>query len=242
MNLNNALSENNLTPANPEKSNLLSSKRHSLRKEKYLATTSRLKNILDILKKQQLFLLEAQDNSRSSDLNLSLGYNRHGIDEGFNDAHNSGLNKDDYSVMLEYKYPLGNRQARGNYQSQRAKKRQIEFDTQQRLIDAEANLADLGVQSSQLKVAIKSVERKIKLEQQKLKKEERLYKIGKLDLFELLRDQTSHLESRLNRERLYTQQLSLQLKVGELLDHNLESYSSVFKSINPENNSMAEAD
>ena len=213
-----------LSPVNPKNSKLLSPVQNTLREENYLGTSSRLKDILDTLQKQQEILLDAKDNARSSDLNLSVGYTRHGIDSSLSDAHNSSFNKDDYSIMLEYKYTLGNRQASGNYQSQLAKKLQIESDTKQRLIDAEATLANLEIQSTQLKIAIKSTDRKISLGKKKLHKEQRLYRIGKLDLFELLRDQTSHLESRLNRERLYTQQLTLQLKIGELLDRNLEVY------------------
>lgn len=219
-----------LHPVNPENSNLLSAEKNTLRKVNYLGTSSRLKNILDTLQKQQEILLDAKDNARSSDLNLSVGYTRHGIDSSLSDAHNSSFNKDDYSIMLEYKYTLGNRQADGNFQSQLAKKRQIASDTKQRLIDAQAILANLEIQSSQLKIAIKSTGRKISLGEKKLKKEQRLYRIGKLDLFELLRDQTSHLESRLNRERLFTQQLTLQLKIGELLDRNLEVYNSVLNT------------
>jgi len=230
INSNKPLSNNKPVPVNPENSKLLSADKNLLREKNYLATTSRLKNILDALKDQQVILLDAKDNSRSSDLNLSFGYTRHGVDKELSDAHDSSLNKDDYSVMLEYKYPLGNRQASGNFNAQLAKKRQIESDSKQRLIDAKANLANLEIQSSQLKVALKSIDRKINLGQQKLKKEQRLYKIGKLDLFELLKDQTSHLESRLNRERLHTQQLTLQLKIGELLDRNLETYSSILNS------------
>ena len=223
--MNSNKSDSKLSPVNPKNSKLLSSVQNTLRVENYLGTSSRLKDILDTLQKQQEILLDAKDNARSSDLNLSVGYTRHGIDSSLSDAHNSSFNKDDYSVMLEYKYTLGNRQASGNYQSQLAKKHQIESDTKQRLIDAEATLANLEIQYSQLKVAIKSTDRKINLGKKKLKKEQTLYRIGKLDLFELLRDQTSHLESRLNRERLYTQQLTLQLKIGELLDRNLEVYS-----------------
>ncbi len=235
-----SLSENKLVPVNPKNSDLLSAGKNSLREKNYLATTSRLKSILDAIKEQQVFLLDAKDNSRSSDLNLSVGYSLHGIDEGLNNAHTSSLDKNDYSVMLEYKYPLGNRQADGNFQAQLAKKRQIESDSRQRLIDAEANLANLEVQSSQLKVALKSIDRKIVFGEKKLKQESRLYNIGKLDLFELLKDHTSHLESRLNRERLYTQQLTLQLKIGELLDRNLETYSTILNSGNSKTTTMAE--
>jgi len=215
-----------LIPVNPKNSNLLSSTQNTIREDNYLATSSRLKDILDTLQKQQDLILDARDDARSSDLNLSVGYTHHGIDDSLSDAHDSSFTKDDYSVMLEYKYTLGNRQASGNYQSQLAKRRQIESDTKQRLIDAQAALANLEIQSSQLKVAIKSTDRKISLGEKKLKKEQRLFRIGKLDLFELLRDQTSHLESRLNRERLFTQQLTLQLKIGELLDRTLEVYST----------------
>lgn len=220
-------SDNNLRPVNPSKSTLLSLKQNTLRDANYLGKSSRLKDILITLQKQQELLLDAKDNAQASDLNLSVGYTRHGIDNSLSDAHTSSFTKDDYSVMLEYKYTLGNRQASGNYKSQLAKKSQIESDTKQRLIDAEAALANFEIQSSQLKIAIKSTDRKINLGNKKLKKELRLYRIGKLDLFELLRDQTSHLESRLNRERLFTQQLTLQLKIGELLDRNLEVYKSV---------------
>ncbi|MCK4705599.1 MAG: hypothetical protein KAT90_08975, partial [Gammaproteobacteria bacterium] len=61
--------------------------------------------------------------------------------------------------------------------------------------------------------------------------EQRLFKIGKLDLFELLRDQTTQLESRLNREKLYTQLLILRLNIGELLDQNLGTYATAANTI-----------
>lgn len=230
INLNKPVTDGALTPRNPDNSQLLSYIQTSLREPDYLENNSRLKTILDSIKEQQTIILDAKDNAQSSDLNLSFGYTRHGIDQQLNDAHSSSLNKDDYSIMLEYKLPLGNRQASGNYQSQRAKKRQIELDTQQQLLNAKANLANLQIQYSQLKIALKSIDRKIILGQKKLNKEQRLYKIGKLDLFELLRDQTSHLESRLNRERLYSQHLTLQLQIGELLDKNIEPYSSTLNA------------
>ena len=230
MNLNKSVTDTELTPRNPTDSQLLSFIETTLRQPDYLENNSRLKEILNLIKEQQIIILNAKNNAQSSELNLSLGYTRHGVDQQLNDAHGSSLNKDDYSVMLEYKLPLGNRQASGAYQSQRAKQRQVELDTQQQLLNAKANLANLQIQSSQLKIALKSIDRKINLGQKKLNKEQRLYKIGKLDLFELLRDQTSHLESRLNRERLYSQYLTLQLKIGELLDRNLETYNSILNS------------
>lgn len=231
MNLNNTSDLTTISPANPKKSRLLGN--YKLQHDKhYLETDSRLKGILEALKEQQIILLNAKNNALSSDLNLTFGYSRHGVDDSLSDAHNSSLNKDDYSIMLEYKYPLGSRQATGNYQAQLAQKRQVKSDTQQRLIDAKASLANYLAQSKQLTIAVKSTDRKISLAGRKLKKEKRLYRIGKLDLFELLRDQTSQLESRLNRERLFTQNLKLQLKIGELLDRNLDTYTSVNNSIN----------
>lgn len=230
MNASNLQAHNKVVPFNPKSSKLLSAESGKLREKDYLSSSSRLKDILEIIRKQQVLLLEAKNNSRSSDFNLSVAYSIHGLDDGFSDAHSDSLDKDDYSVMLEYKYSLGNRKASGNFQSQQAKKQQIESDTKQRLIDAKANLANLDSQSSQLLVAIKSVDRKLILGEQKLEKELHLYKIGELDLFELLKDQTAHLESRLNRERLYAQQLALQLKIGELLDLNLGSYNLMLTS------------
>ena len=223
------ITNNKLTPGNPKDSQLLVSKQTANNVTNYLVKNSRLKIILDTLKKQQLILLNAKGNSRKSDLDLSLGYTRHGVDDNFNDAHSTNLDKDDYTLMLEYRYPLGNRKSKGNYQIQLARKRQVEADTKQRMIDAESSLANLQAQESQLVIALESIERKIKLATQKLKKEQRLYKIGKLDLFELLRDQTTQLESRLNRERLYTQLHTLRLNIGELLDLNLDVYSSIKK-------------
>ena len=193
------------------------------------STSSRLKEILDALKRQQIILLEAKDNARDSDLNLSFGYTRHGVDDSLSDAHSENLDNNDYSLMLEYTHPLGNRQASGNYQAQVASKRQLEADTQQRMIDVESNLANSQIQEAQLIIALKSSDRKIELATKKIKQEQRLYKIGKLDLFELLRDQTTQLESRLNRERLFAQLLVLRLNIGELLDRNLETYSASTK-------------
>ncbi len=224
MSLKNRNSIAQLKPYNPKNSLLLAARQANTNMDDYLAKSSRLKSILDNIQEQQLTLLYARDNARKSDLNLILGYTRHGVGSSFSDAFGTNLDKDDYTLMLEYKYPLGNRRAKGNYQAQLARKRQVEADTKQRLIDAESNLANLQVQASQLVIALKSIERKIKLAKQKIKKEQRLYKIGKLDLFELLRDQTTQLESRLNREKLYTQLYLLRLNIGELLDQNLKPY------------------
>ena len=231
INLNNNSPVDQLRPRNPQDSKLLSSKQLMNDGADYLATVSRLKALLDTLEAQQVILLDARGNEQESDLNLSFAYSRHGVDDSFNDAHTSNLDRDDYSIILEYKRPLGNRQASGKYLAQLASKRQLKADTQQRLIDAKSSLANLQVQASKLLIALQSIDRKIKLATEKLKQEQRLYKIGKLDLFELLRDQTSQMESRLNREKLYTQLLSLRLKIGELLDQNLEAYRSDINAI-----------
>lgn len=227
MNLAKHTDPSTLSPVNPGKSRLLTDSQELSTYQDYLENKSRLKEILEALQQQQVILLDAKNNALSSDLNLSLGYTRHGVDSTLSEAHDSSFNKDDYSIMLEYKYPLGNNTAAGNYRAQLAQKRQVKSDTQQRLIDAKANLANLYEQSKQLDIAIKSTDRKIALAGRKLKKENQLYKIGQMDLFELLKDQTSQLESRLNRERLYTQNLILQLKIGELLDQNLSAYASL---------------
>ena len=225
MNLDNDLtSSQQLTPDDPKSAKLLTSKQGEKRHPDYLNTTSRLKDILGTLKTQQNIILDARRNAQDPDLNLSVGYTRHGISDNFNNAHTSDLDRDDYSVMLEYKYPLGNRQAKGNYQTQIANKKQVEADVKQRLIDAQANLSNLQEQASQLFIALESTDRKINYATRKLIKEKQLFKIGELDLFELLRDQTTQLESRLNREKLYTQLLTLRLNIGELLDRNLDSY------------------
>jgi outer membrane protein TolC len=215
-----------LTPVNPASSQLFTIHQSASESENYLANTSRLKNILIALQGQQQLILDAKGNAKKADLNLSLGYTRHGVDNSFSDAHSSNLKQNDYSVMLEYRYALGNKRASGDYQAQLASKHQIEADTQQRMIDAEANLANLQEQETQLIVALKSIDRKISLATKKLSKEQRLYKIGKLDLFELLRDQTAHLESRLQKEQLSTRLLTLQLNIGELLDNNLAIFTS----------------
>ncbi len=217
---------NKLTPVDPAPSQLFAFSQPASSSIDYLASTSRLKNILDTLQDQQQLLLDAKYNAKESDLNLSLGYTRHGVDSDFNDAHSNELKKDDYSVMLEYRYALGNKRASGDYQAQLASKHQLEADTQQRMIDAESSLANIQEQEFQLVIALKSIDRKIALATKKLTKEQRLYKIGKLDLFELLRDQTAHLESRLQREQLHTRLLTLRLSIGELLDRNLTVFTS----------------
>ena len=225
MNLNEKMSSVKLSPNNPNDSQLFLEKQTVLSGSEYLLSDSRLKDIIETLKQQQIILLDARDNSRDSDLNLSFGYTRHGVDDGFSDAHTGSLDRDDYSLMLEYIYPLGNRQAGGNYQAQMASKQQVEADTRQRMIDAESSLADSQIRAAQLAVALESSSRKIKLATKKIKQEMQLFKIGQLDLFELLRDQTTQLESRLNHEKLYAQQLVLQLNIGELLDQNLDAYA-----------------
>lgn len=223
-----------LTPLDPQSSLLFTSSQSTSSSAGYLASTSRLKNILDTLQDQQQLLLDAKYDAKQSDLNLSLGYTRHGVDSDFNDAHTSNLKQDDYSVMLEYRYPLGNKRASGDYQTQLASKHQLEADTQQRMIDAESSLANLQEQEAQLVTALKSIDRKIALATKKLTKEQRLYKIGKLDLFELLKDQTAHLESRLQKEQLLTRLLALRLSIGELLDQNLTVFTEK-TNVAPEN-------
>ena len=224
MNNNKSFVNNNIHPVNQGDSDILSPDNHPFRTMKYLEDSSRLKSILNIIKNQQIALLDAKDNARLSDLNLSVGYTQHGINNSFSDSHTKSFNKDNYFIMLEYKHILNNHQANGNFRLQMAKKRQIEYENSQKLIDARSRLANLQIQMQQLKIALKAIDKKILLGSRKIDKEKYLYKIGKLDLFELLKDYTSHLESRLNRERLYTQNLNIRLKIGELLDYNLETY------------------
>lgn len=209
-----------LVPVDSENASLLQPVTDS--KPDYLATDSNLKAILDNLKAQQDELLAARDNSRKANLDLSLAYKRHGADSGFADAHSGDLDKNDYSVMLEYSYPLGNRSASGVYQTQLASKRQVEADTAQQLLDAEAALADLQAREVKLAQALAAADRKIRLAARKLKQMLELYRIGQLDLFELLQDATTQLESRLSRTRLYVQLQQIRLSIRELLDRNLQ--------------------
>jgi outer membrane protein TolC len=204
----------NIEPKNPKTTSLLQPK---LRKEGYLTSISRLKIILDNLAQQQVLLLDAKGNSKKSDLNLNLAYTHHGEDTSYQDT-----DKNDVSLMVEYKKPLGNRTATGNYAVQLAKKDQIESDTKQRLINAEASLANLQSQIKSIFIAIKATERKINIATKKLKHEQRLFEIGNLDLFELLKDEATQLESRLAKEKLYNQLFTLRLNIGELLDLNLK--------------------
>ena len=99
------------------------------------------------------------------------------------------------------------------------------------MIDAESSLANFQEQETQLALALESIDRKIALATKKLTKEQRLYKIGKLDLFELLKDQTAHLESRLQKEQLYIRLLTLQLNIGELLDKNLHAFTAKINTV-----------
>ncbi len=227
MNLNTKESEKDYKPVNPKSSSIIANEKNAVKDEDYLTTGSRLNKILQALEKQQVILLNAREDSRKYDLNLSLGYNHHGIDEQFSDAHANNMDNNDYSIMLEYKYPLGNRKATGDYETQIAKQQQIEASTEKTLIDSVAKLADLKAQLSHLIISIESIDRKIKLATEKLKEEKTLFNIGKLDLFELLNDQSLQLESRLGREKLYTQMLVLKLSIGEMLDYNLDSYEMV---------------
>jgi outer membrane protein TolC len=190
----------------------------------YLASNSRLKGLLDNLSAQQEELVAARDDARKSDLDLSVGYTRHGVDADAFDAHTRDLDKNDYSVMLEYRYPLGNRAASGAYQAQLATRRQVRADTAQQLLDAEAALADLQARDTKLSEALAAADRKISLATRKLREERELYRIGQLDLFELLQDATTQLESRLNRTLLQVQLQQIRLSIGELLDRNLQPF------------------
>ncbi len=190
----------------------------------YLAGPSRLQAILALLREREEHLLEAKRDAGEADLNLALGYTRHGADNGLLESHIGSLNRNDYSLMLEYRYPLGNRKALGEYQGQLASRQQVQADTAQQLLDARAALANLRAQAQQQDTALAALERKIALAERKLKEERRLFRIGELDLFELLQDQNALLESRLSREQLYVQRQSLQLSIGELLDRNLAAF------------------
>jgi len=214
-----------LMPVDPENTGLLQPVTDS--GSNYLATDSNLKALLDNLKAQQNELLAASDNTRKANLDLSLSYRRHGADSEFVDAHTNDLDKNDYAVMLEYRYPLGNRSASGAFQSQLASKRQVGADTAQQLLDAEAALADLQAREEKLAEALAAADRKIGLAARKIIKEQEFYRIGQLGLFELLQDATTQLESRLNRTRQYVQLQQVRLSIGELLDRNLDTYAPV---------------
>lgn len=208
-------------PAQPDDSSLLQPDAGT---PDALLSSSRLMSILENLKAQQLELLQARDDARQPDLNLTLDYTRHGVDSGAFDSVTSELDKNDYSVTLQYRYPLGNQAAQGRYQSQVASKKQVHADTAQQLINAQATLADLLIREKQLAIALAANDRKIKLASRKLREEKELYKIGEFELFELQQDETTQLESRLNRAQIYTQLQQIRIQVGELLDRNLAHY------------------
>lgn len=212
------------TPADPEASALLRAKTE--RAPDYLREASRLQALLDNLEQQQQQLLDASQDARQADLDVSVSYTRHGVDDDLVDAHGRDLDRDDYALMLEYRYPLGNRAASGDYRARAASKRQVQADTTQQLIDAEAALADLQAREHKLQVALAAADHKIALATRKLAAEQELYRIGQLDLFELQQDATTQLESRINRSQLYVQLQQLRLSIGELLDRNLPEQMS----------------
>lgn len=214
-----------LIPEDPANSKIINADRKITRVNNYLVEVSRLKKILDLNKSQQVELLNAKSNAQKPELNLSVGYTRHGIGDDVSDAH-ANSNSDDYSIMLKYKKSIGNRAATGKYNEQVAIARKVEADTRQRLINARSSLESLSVQSERLNIAVDSSHKKISLAKRKLEQEYRLYKIGRLDLFQLLQDQKAQLESRVSQVQLQIQLLKLKLNIGELLDRNLDIYTS----------------
>ena len=218
------INKQNIKPQEPENSRIMSAEEQIRRGENYLQNASRLKKILDLTKAQQLELFKARKNEQDPELNLSLNYTAHGIDNNFSNSYNSFDN--DYSVMLKYKQPIGNSSAIGKYQEQVAVSRKIEDDTKQKMINAVSSLESLTSQSEKLIIAVDSSNKKIELAKLKLRQEYQLYKIGRLDLFQLLQDQKSQLESRLGQVQIKSQLLKFKLSIGELLDRNLDVYTS----------------
>lgn len=218
------LSENS-KPVDPADSKIMTADKIITRTTRYLMDISRLKNILSLTKSQQIELLKAKLNAQKPELNLSVGYTKHGVGDSISDAH-SNIERSDYSVMLQYKQAIGNRSSEGKYEEQVAVARKVEADAQQRLINAKSNLENLSAQAEKLEVAVDSSSKKIELANLKIKQEYRIYKIGRLDLFQLLQDQKAQLESRINKIQLQIQLLKIELKIGELLDRNLDIYST----------------
>ncbi|MCK5688884.1 TolC family protein [Myxococcota bacterium] len=190
----------------------------------FFVTSSRLKQILDVLEAQQALLIEARANALKPSLDLSLAYRRHTADEAFLDAHTRDFNSNDIFLTLAYRFPLGNQGARGAYAFELARRRLLHEDMAQQMTDAQAALDDLVVQVDHLKIALEASEKKNELATKKLKEENRLYNIGRLDLFELIQDQSALLESRLVREQRYVNILRMKLSIGELLDQNLQHF------------------
>ena len=217
------LSENS-EPVDPADSKIMNADKTISRTSRYLMDTSRLKNILNLTKSKQIELLKVKLNAQKPELNLSFGYTKHGVGDSFSDAHNNS-DRDDYSIMLQYRHAIGNRSSEGKYEEQVAVARKVESDAQQRLINAKSSLENLSAQAEKLEVAIDSSSKKIKLANRKIKQEYRIYKIGRFDLFQLLQDQKTQLESRINKIQLQIQLLKIELNIGELLDRNLDIYS-----------------
>lgn len=115
---------------------------HRPRGRAYLETRSRLKAILDINLDRQGRVLAARADARRARLDLALSYSRHDLDASLDDALSSRLDKEDYSVGLVYRRPLGNRAARGRYQAEAAELERLQEDSRQRLLEARAALAD----------------------------------------------------------------------------------------------------
>ena len=190
----------------------------------YLETRSRLRAILDRNLERQRRLLAARRDARRPQVDLALSYRRHDLDASLDDALGSRLEKADYALGLVYRRPLGNRAARGRYAAQEAALARLEQDTRQRLLDARAALADLEARIHALEETLAALRRQVRLGREKLREEERLYRIGRLDLFQLLADQGTQLEQELALAQQQVELLRLRLDRGELLDRNLEPY------------------
>ena len=214
-----ATKQQTFTPVDPALAGLVVSTNTT--KHNYIRTDSRLKAILDNSLAREMVLKKAQRNALLPDLDLSLGYTRHGVEPDNGLLPEDDNERNDYAVQLQYRYPLGNKAARGQYRARLAEEKLTRADVQQRLIDAEAQLTNTIEQANQTQLALEAIEKQIKLGARKIKAEQRLYRIGRMDLFQLLQDQSTQLNNELNREQLASQWLKLRLTVGELLDRNL---------------------
>lgn len=217
-----ATQDQDYTPQAPRDSRLLGNVELTGDHQRYLQEASRLRRVLDLLAMQKSNLLQAKEDARSADLSLGIRYSLHGVEDSSLAAAETGMHRNDYSLSLQYRYPLGNRQAGGRFREELASQRKLDAEIQKRLIDARSSLDNYVEQIHSLEQALAASNKKLELAQKKIKQENRLYKIGRLDLFQLIQDQKSLLESQISNVQTQTQLLKLKLGVGELLDRNLK--------------------
>jgi len=152
-----------------------------------IANNSRLVNSFQLRLDQIDNQLRGLHNDKKPELDLIVGAGLLGNDSGFGDA--ASINNPQYSVALNFSYPLGNRNAKANIDQSHLQKMQLEEGKNDLILTLQAAAAAILERLSQLEKSLELDKAQIESSKLKTREELKRYNQGRSELTFVLQSQ-----------------------------------------------------